>query len=250
MISKRTILPLLLFLTLFTQSVLSAPQRIGLLVAVEQESIFEKYGKAAKVESSGGFKVYRYKNHNYSLFVINSGVGEIAAAAATQVLIDVYHVDLVVNFGVTGALTDEMTLAENCIVEKIIHYDFDLSGIDPVKVGQYPNFNDEYLYTDTALVNRALRVCPTLKQVTCASADKFVASQADKQRLHSDFGADICEMESAAIYLTCYRNHIPCIFIKAISDSLTGGGKEYYTELLRAASLCLEVTDKVIKTIK
>lgn len=147
-------------------------------------------------------------------------MGEIAAAAATQVLIDVYHVDLVVNFGVAGALTDEMTLAENCIVEKIIHYDFDLSGIDPVKVGQYPNFNDEYLYTDTALVNRALRVCPTLKRVTCASADK------------------------------CYRNHIPCIFIKAISDSLTGGGKEYYTELLRAASLCLEVTDKVIKTIK
>ncbi len=110
-------------------------------------------------------------------------MGEIAAEAATQALIDLYNVDLVVNFGVVGALTDEMTVAENCVVEKI---------------------------------------------------------------LHTQFGADICEMECAAIFLTCQRNHVPCIFIKAVSDSLTGDGKEYYQEYLRAASLCLDITDKII----
>lgn len=224
-------------------------KKIGLLVAVEQQSIFEKYGKAAKVESAGGFNVYSYKNSDYQLFVINCGVGEIAAAAATQVLIDVYDVDLVVNFGVVGALTDEMTVAENCVVEKIVHYQFDLSGIDPVKKGQYPGFNSEFLYTDTALINKALKVYPSLKKVTCASADRFVANKDEKDELHTSFGADICEMECAAIFLTCHRNHVPCLFIKAVSDSLTGDGKEYYQEYLRAASLCLDITDKIIRQL-
>lgn len=236
----------LLFLLAFIPTISAKCLKIGLLVAVEQQSIFEKYGKAAKVEAVGGFDVYSYKNREYQLFVINSGVGEIAAAAATQVLIDVYDVDLVVNFGVVGALTDEMTVAENCVVEKIVHYQFDLSGIDPVKKGQYPGFNSEFLYTDTALINKALKVYPSLKKVTCASADRFVANKDEKDELHTLFGADICEMECAAIFLTCHRNHVPCIFIKAVSDSLTGDGKEYYQEYLRAAALCLDITDKII----
>ncbi|MBQ3616758.1 MAG: 5'-methylthioadenosine/S-adenosylhomocysteine nucleosidase [Bacteroidales bacterium] len=236
----------LLFLLAFIPTISAKCKKIGLLVAVEQQSIFEKYGKAAKVESAGGFDVYSYKNREYQLFVINSGVGEIAAAAATQVLIDVYKVDLVVNFGVVGALTDEMTVAENCVVEKIVHYQFDLSGIDPVKKGQYPGFNSEFLYTDTVLINKALKVYPSLKKVTCASADRFVADKNEKDELHTSFGADICEMECAAIFLTCHRNHVPCLFIKAVSDSLTGDGKEYYQEYLRAASLCLDITDKII----
>lgn len=236
----------LLFLLAFIPTISAKCLKIGLLVAVEQKSIFEKYGRPQRSAMSGGFDVYSYKNHDYQLFVINSGVGEIAAAAATQVLIDVYDVDLVVNFGVVGALTNEMTVAENCVVEKIVHYQFDLSGIDPVKKGQYPGFNSEFLYTDTVLINKALKVYPSLKKVTCASADRFVANKDEKDELHTSFGADICEMECAAIFLTCHRNHVPCIFIKAVSDSLTGDGKEYYQEYLRAAALCLDITDKII----
>ncbi len=245
---KRLFL-LLVFLLTFFGNLSAKHHKIGLLVAVEQKSIFEKYGKPVKEEVCGGFNIFCYKNKDYSLYVINSGVGEIAASAATQVLIDVYKVEMLVNFGVVGALTDEMKLTETCVVEKIVHYDFDLSGIDPVKKGQYPGFDDEFLLTDTMLVNRALVSCPTLKKVTCASADKFVATKEAKQQLHQEFSADICEMESAGIYLTCRRNKIPCLFIKAISDSLTGGGKEFYKEYLRAASQCLEITDRIIKSL-
>ncbi|MCR4560976.1 MAG: 5'-methylthioadenosine/S-adenosylhomocysteine nucleosidase [Bacteroidales bacterium] len=244
---KRFLLFLLLTV-MFCGSLSAKNRKIGLLVASEQKSVFEKYGKALKEETSGGFKVYSFKNKDYTLLVINSGVGEIAAAAATQVLIDVYDVELVVNFGVVGALTDEMTVTETCVIEKIVHYDFDLSRIDPVKKGQYPGFENEFLLTDSILINKALKVCPGLKKVTCASADKFVADKSIKETLHAEFSADICEMESAGIFLTCRRNNVPCLFIKAVSDSLTGGGKEYYQEYLRAAAQCLEITDKIIKS--
>ena len=59
-------------------------KRIGLLVAVEMDSVFARYGEAVKTERRGGFDVYRFENDSYTLHVIHSGIGEIAAAAAAR----------------------------------------------------------------------------------------------------------------------------------------------------------------------
>ncbi len=224
-------------------------KRIGLLVAVEMDSVFARYGTPGKTEHRGGFDVFHYENEQYILYVIHSGIGEIAAAAAAQLLIDRYEVELIVNFGVVGGLTDEMALTKTCVVTRVVHYDFDLSGIDPVSPAQYPGFADIYLPADAALVEKARTVCPELKPVTCASADKFVGNREDKERLHRLYGADICEMESAAVLLTCLRCEVPCLMIKAVSDGLTGGGEEYYEALQKSASLCLAVTDRIIREL-
>jgi adenosylhomocysteine nucleosidase len=228
---------------------MSEKKKIGLLVAVEMESVFARYGTPGKTEKHGGFEIFRYENERYDLFVINSGIGEIAAAAATGLLIDRYEVELVVNFGVVGGLTEEMALSKTCVVTRVVHYDFDLSGIDPVQPAQYPGYDDIYLPADEELVKRALQICPELKPVICASADKFVGNQADKERLHRLYDADICEMESAAVLLTCRRNEVPCLMIKAVSDGLTGGGEEFYEAVQQCAAICLEVTDQIIREI-
>ena len=157
--------------------------------------------------------------------------------------------DLCAALGVVGGLTEEMAQTKTCVVTRVVHYDFDLSEIDPVPPAQYPGFPDIYLPADTALVEKARAVCPELKPVTCASADKFVGNQEDKERLHRLYGADICEMESAAVLLTCLRCEIPCLMIKAVSDGLTGGGEEYYEALQKSAALCLAVTDRIIREL-
>ncbi len=224
-------------------------KRIGLLVAVEMESVFTRYGTPGVTELRSGFEIFHYENESYVLYVIHSGIGEIAAAAAAGLLIDRYGVELVVNFGVVGGLTEEMALTKTCVISRVVHYDFDLSGIDPVQPAQYPGYEDVYLPADAELVEKALQICPELKPVTCASADKFVGNRSDKERLHQLYGAEICEMESAAVLLTCRRSGIPCLMIKAVSDGLTGGGEEYYEALQKSAALCLQVTDHIIREI-
>lgn len=224
-------------------------KRIGLLVAVEMDSVFARYGTPGKTEHRGGFDVFHYENEQYILYVIHSGIGEIAAAAAAQLLIDRYEVELIVNFGVVGGLTDEMALTKTCVVTRVVHYDFDLSGIDPVSPAQYPGFADIYLPADAALVEKARAVCPELKPVTCASADKFVGNREDKERLHRLYGADICEMESAAVLLTCLRCEVPCLMIKAVSDGITGGAEEFEREVGNSSKICLEITDRIIRSL-
>ncbi|MEG2144680.1 MAG: 5'-methylthioadenosine nucleosidase, partial [Oscillospiraceae bacterium] len=63
------------------------------------------------------------------------------------------------------------------------------------------------------------------------------------------FKADICEMEAAGVVLTCNRNNIPCLLIKTVSDSITGGAEEFRQAVNDSACICLRVVSKIIPNI-
>ena len=222
---------------------------IGMLVAVEVEAVLSRYGTATRTERRCGFTVYTYDMRGYTLCVIHSGAGELAAAAATQLLIDRYGAELIVNFGVVGGLTEEMAQTKTCVVEKVVHYDFDTSAYDGTKPGQYAEYPDEFLPATPELVERAAAIAPELKRVVCASADKFVDGPEDKSALHGRFGADICEMEAAAVVLTCNRSGVPCLLIKTVSDGLMGGAEDFGTAVRHTSELCLAVADRIIREL-
>ena len=91
-------------------------KKIGMIVAVEMDAVLQLYGAPKGKEKRGGFTVYTYENTDYVLYVLNSGAGELGAAAATQLLISVYEAELIVNFGVVGGLTEAMTLARTVAI--------------------------------------------------------------------------------------------------------------------------------------
>ena len=224
-------------------------KKIGMLVAVEMGAVLSRYGTARSVETRHGFEVRTYEMDGYTLYVMHSGAGEIAAAAAAALLIDRYEVELLVNFGVVGGLTAEMAQTKTCVVEKVVHYDFDTSAYDGTLPGQYAEYPDVYLPATASLVERAVQIAPELKRVICASADKFVDGQEAKSALHEKFGADICEMEAAAVVLTCNRSGVPCLLIKTVSDGLMGGAEDFGTALQHTSELCLEVADRIIREL-
>ena len=224
-------------------------KKIGLLVAVEMDAVLERYGAPAEKTRCGGFELFRYDNEAYSILAVHAGAGEIAAAAAAELLIAVCGVDLVVNFGVVGGLTPEMALARTVVVERVVHYDFDTSEVDWAEPGRYLDYPTPYLPATPELVERALAIAPELKKVTCASADKFVGRAEAKRALHERWGADICEMESAAVVLTCNRAGVPCLLIKTVSDAIGGGAEEFNREIARSAALCLEIADRIIREL-
>lgn len=224
-------------------------KKIGVVVAVEVDAVLSKYGEPKETLRKCGYTVHTYENEAFVMYVLDSGAGEIAAAAGTQFLISEFGVDMILNFGAVGALTKEMATAELCVVEKVIHYDFDTTDWNGLPRGQYPDQPSAYVPTDGELLNRAVEIYPALIKVVCASADKFVDAAEAKKELHETYGADICEMEAAGIVLTCLRNKVPCLLIKAVSDSLTGGAKEFMTELRRVSEICFDVVDKIIRSL-
>ena len=65
-------------------------------------------------------------------------------------------------------------------------------------------------------------------------------------RIVAEFGADVCEMEGAAIAHTAFVNDTPVAVIRAVSDSADGSSNMDYTEFLplaakNSAALTLEL---------
>ncbi len=224
-------------------------KKIGMLVAVELYAALGQYGQPKETLEYPGYSVLVYQTEAYTLYVLKSGAGQIYASAAVQFLISVLGVELILNYGVVGGLTPEMAQARTCLVERVVHYDFDTSAVDDCEVGRYLDYPTVYLPATPELVEKALAAEPSLQPVTCASGDKFIADPAKKAQLHTDFGADICEMEAAAVVLICNRNRIPCLLIKTVADSLSGGKEEYWAAVRETAALCLTIADRVIKEL-
>lgn len=221
--------------------------RIGMLVAVEMDAVFKKYGDCLTRLERPGYEVYQYRLGGAEIYALSSGAGEIAAAAGTQFLISEFHVDLIVNFGVVGGLTSEMGVTRACVVDKVVHYDFDTSPVDHCEVGRYLDYPDRLIPATERLVELAVTIEPSLVKAVCASGDKFIADPEKKRALHEEFGADICEMEAAAIIITCNRNQVPCLLLKTVSDSIHGGAEEFGRALDETAAICLNITERIIR---
>lgn len=224
-------------------------KRIGLVIAVEIQAFNDRYGEPDEIIWIRKQEVRKYVSDTYELYVMQSGAGEIAAASTTQFLISEFDVEMILNYGVVGGLTEEISKSRICVVKDVVHYDFDTSAADQCEVGRYLNYPSVYLPTAEQLWKEAVQNAPELKPVRCASGDKFIADAQDKKRIAEYFQADICEMEAAGIVLTCDRNNIPCLLIKMVADGITGGAEEYHREALNSAKKCLEVFEKVIENL-
>ena len=226
---------------------------IGMIVATPEEigEFFKTCGEPAGHESFTGYDIVKYNISGHEIYVAGSGAGELAAAATTQLLITKYGAQMIVNFGVVGGLTEEMSLSSTVVIEKVVHYDYDASPFMPQLLpGQYPGYGEVCVPADRKLLGLALEAAPELRAVTCASADKFISSPEAKRSLHERWKADICEMEAAGILITANRNGVPSLLIKAVSDSVSGGEQEYAAMVHEAAGVCVKVLLRVLGEIK
>lgn len=222
--------------------------KIGMIVAIEREidAMLTKIGTPVSEEKFPGYSVKMYLVGGHELYVTQSGAGEIGAAAATQMLISVYNVSLIVNFGVVGGLTPEMSVTSTVVVEKAVHYDYDTSAIDNCEEARYLEYPDVYIPSNEKLCDMAIEIEPSLKKVICASADKFISSAEKKAELSKKYHAQICDMETAGILLTANRNGVPTLSVKAVSDSVSGGAGEFEAMVSEAARTCVGVMMKIL----
>lgn len=224
-------------------------KKIGMVVAMRKEILpfIENTNVEIKNEIIGKYSIIYFEKNDKEIYIVESGVGEIYAAGATQLLISKYNVDAIINFGVCGALKDNLNLLDTVLIEGIVHYDFDLSTIDDVKVGEYPDLG-QIIPCKNELMDIVLNINPNIQKVLCASADKFVSDENIKENLYNAYGTSICEMESAGVALTCINNNVPFLVIKAVSDG-KGGVSEYKEMVKRASKSYIELVYKILENI-
>ena len=84
-----------------------------------------------------------------------------------------------------------------------------------------------------------------------ASGDQFVADKALKERIIAHTPGLCTEMEGAAIAQTAYRNGIPFVILRAISDKADDSAEMDYPTFERiAAHRCAQVTQSLARQLK
>lgn len=216
-------------------------KRIGMLVAVEIRSVLKTDFECVRREKVGKFDIYVYERNGNQIIVVHSGAGQVMAAAATEILISLYHIDFIINFGIVGALTEAIGVEQVCVVEHVVDYCFDTSEVDHCEVGRHLEYPSVNLKTDEALLERALRIVPNLRKVNCASGTKFVGTSEEKRQISERFHCDIVEMEAAGILLTANMHDVGVLFIKGISDTFHGGPEEFLSMYEKSSDACFKI---------
>ena len=107
-------------------------------VIYEKNRNYRGYGgRGCKVKRyDAGCKYYKSCLHGFCegnidgspIVVVRSGIGKVNAGLCTQILIDRYGVDLVINTGIAGSLRNEIDIADIVISTDALQHDVDASG--------------------------------------------------------------------------------------------------------------------------
>ena len=223
--------------------------KIGIVIAIERElESFLKSSYEIEELSKGNFTCFKAQIGNHEVYAIKSGWGLIDAAMATQYLICEYHVEIILNFGVTGALDPSHKVSDLFYVSKTMNFDFDTSMIDNVVKHQYGDMKDQFIYLDQGLIELLKTIEPDIKEAVDASGDLFVDKKEDKQARFNE-GCNVCDMEIVAIARVCLLNNVRCLSIKCISDEYDGDGSDFDKNVRTSSDKAFRLIDRLIKTI-
>ena len=187
--------------------------------------------------------------------IVQCGVGKVNAALCAQILCDRFGVTHLVNTGIAGSLCAQMDIGDLVVSEDVMYHDFDCVNFG-YPFGRVPGMDVTAFPADDTLLAYAFAAAETVnpghtKVGRIASGDQFVADPAVKQKIVENTRGLCTEMEGAAIAQTAYRNGVPFVILRAISDKADDSAQmDYPTFEKIAAHRCAQVTEKLAKHLR
>ena len=191
-------------------------------------------------EKIGGVEFVKGTLHGREIVIAVCGIGKVAAAMCTQIMILKYSPECIINTGVGGSLSTSLAIGDIAVAESLVQHDMDTSPLgDPV--GLISGLNLVNIPADKRVAEILLKGIETLDNVkgmtgVIASGDQFIASVERKKFITDNFGAIVCEMEGASIAQVCFSNGVPFGVVRAVSDCADGSSHMDYGEFLPVAA--------------
>ena len=227
----------------------------GIIGAMESEvnAIYAQMENKEIVEYNG-IKFYKGSLYGKDVVVIQCGIGKVNAALCTQLLILKFGVDKVVNTGIAGATGTDLNIYDFVVSTETVYHDFDTQFFG-YKLGQVPGLPETFK-TDEKLVesvvsafnNSKLSYEHKIRTGLIASGDQFIAGGEKKNFIISNFHPLCVEMEGCAVAHTCYKNNVPFVVVRCMSDCADDTVQVRYDEA-EASALSSTMLLSIIKSL-
>lgn len=188
-------------------------------------------------ENYAGFHFYVTKYKNLDLILVSCGGGKVNAACCTQILIDKFHVNKIINTGIAGSLNPKVRLCDTVISEDLTYHD-----VRKVQMKTCFPFMESFK-ADDELIQLAIKVCRAsnfkgynyhLGRIV--TGDAFISDSDLKSFIIEQYNPCCVEMEGAAIAHVSSINRIPFLVIRSISDNADNNAEFDYDEFEKIAA--------------
>ena len=230
-------------------------KKLGIIgaMSIEVENL-KKAMTDLKITEKAGMEFYDGILEGLPVVVVQCGVGKVNAALCAQIMISVFGVTQIVNTGIAGSLCAELDIGDLVVSKDAMYHDFDCVHFG-YEMGRVPGMYVTAFPADATMVEKAFAAADAVnpshaKIGRVATGDLFVATQPAKDTIIEKTGALCTEMEGAAIAHTAYRNGVPFVIIRAISDKADNSAEmDYPVFEAIAAQRCARVTMAMAKKL-
>ncbi|UYX55141.1 5'-methylthioadenosine/adenosylhomocysteine nucleosidase [Bacillus thuringiensis] len=230
--------------------------RIGIIGAMQieidllLEKLHIKEGHIKEGHTIAGMPFYKGNYMDTEIIITRCGVGKVNAAACTQILINKFDVDTIINTGVAGGLHPDVKVGDLVISTNVTHHD--------VCKNQMKNL---FPFQESFIASKELRelareACNSsslnvsVHEGRIVSGECFVEDSKLKEQLVTEYAPHCTEMEGAAIGHVAHINDIPFLVIRSISDSADDEAQVSYDDFAKtAANYCSEIIVEMLKHI-
>lgn len=229
---------------------------IGIIGAMDEEvsqivevmQVTETYERASMTFKKGTL-------NGKDVVIVRSGIGKVNAAVCTQILVDHFNVDYVINTGIAGSLKSEIDIADVVLSSDVLHHDMDATGFG-YPMGQIPRMEVLSFQADERLIQLGQAACKKaaanigVHVGRVVSGDQFISDKEVKNRIIKNFDGYCTEMEGAAIAQTAYLNKVPFLILRAISDKADDSATmDYPTFEAMAIKNSVEIIKELVAAI-
>lgn len=192
---------------------------LGIIVALDSEININDITKDYKIYNVDGFKCYVFDLLNKPIVLIYSGVGKVNAAITTHILINHFKVNLIINAGLCGSVSDKVDIGTFIIPRFISYYDVDATAFG-YEINQIPHEEKQFEVKNEWVNNLQKWITSFGNKAIIdliASGDSFINKE-NFNKFNIKEGIAAIDMESCAIAQTCYKTNTDFCFIKLVSD--------------------------------
>lgn len=224
-------------------------KKLGIIGAMQIEiDLLKDKIEILETFTLAGFPFYSGVLYGKEIVLARCGVGKVNAAACTQILINRFHVDCIINTGIGGSLNKEVGICDLVISSDVTHHD--------VRKAQMKNLFpfQETFTANKVLIDLAIRACHSKGKKyhhgRIVSGECFVESGELKDVLIKNYSASCVEMEGSAVGHVAFINNIPFLILRCISDNADEEATNSYESFEEiAGNLSALIVAEIIRTI-
>ena len=197
--------------------------KIGIIGAMDEEVriLKEKMNNVQKT-TIAGCEFYQGELNAKQVILTKSGIGKVAAAVATTLLLEKFQPDTIINTGSAGGYDSSLNVGDLVISTEVRFHDVDLTvfGYEIGQMAQLPAAfrADEKLINIAQQASKSLASLKTIKGLIC-TGDIFMSDPEKAEIARNNFPEmAACEMEAAAIAQVCHQFKVPFVIIRSLSD--------------------------------